>query len=108
METVEGESKRAAPPIGRRRWRLASGRLGGRAGPGQVGGDVPETVPLLSDVLQVLLDEGHLAPLLLGRQVQLLDFAAQVGALHAAAQHAEAPRRLVQDAVEALQWDAFI
>lgn len=98
----------AAPPIGRRRWRLASGRLGGGAGPGQVGGDVPETVPLLPDVLQVLLDEGHLAPLLLGRQVQLVDFAAQVGALHAAAQHAEAPRRLVQDAVEALQWDAFV
>ena len=76
------------------------------AGLGQVEGDVPQAVPLLSDLLQVLVQDAQAALLLLGRQPQLLDLAAQAGALHAAAERAQPPRRLVQHAVEALQGHA--
>lgn len=41
--------------------------------------------------------------LLLGGRLQPLDLGAQRRAVDAAAQHAQAPRRLIQKAVEALQ-----
>lgn len=59
------------------------------AGLRQVWGNVPETVSLLPDLLDVLLDEGQAALLFFSGKMQLLDLGAQRRALDTPTQHAQ-------------------